>query len=222
MRPVWARKDGVNFLYRFVLLCFWSFMKFFYRSRVYGLENWIGGKAIIASNHISYIDPPLVAVSSPDPIHFVAKEDLFKSLFGKFISALNAHPIKPEASNIQVMKMLCSFLNRNQKILIFPEGGRSFDNELQPLQKGMALISSRTQAPIIPTYLTGAYEIWKRGQKRPKIFGKVACVFGKPIYWEEFASMEKKEAMAALTKRVYQSLKELRKWYESGAKGIPP
>lgn len=222
MKPAWT-DSHIKLFYRICLFSAWAYFKIFYRLKVYGHEHFIKGKGIIAANHASFFDPPVVSCSWPEEVHFLARDSLFKPfLFGKLISVLNSHPVHGNASDVVVFKLLCKLLSEEKKVILFPEGSRTFDGELQPIKKGISLLVTKSGAPIIPTYVEGTYQVWKRGKKIPKPFGKIRVVFGSPIYWNEFSHLPKKEGQQALADcltNTYQSLKE---WLKNGARGTPP
>ena len=224
MKPAWAQSKPLSFLYRVVLFMTWCIFKIFYRHRVYGAEHFYEGAALIAGNHVSFFDPPILAISWPQEVHFLARETLFKnSLFGGFIRRLNAHPVKGEAGDIAVFKTVCQLLGEGKKIILFPEGTRASSDQLQmPLKPGIALLVSRTQSAVIPAYVAGAFKIWGKKRRFPKLWGKTACVFGSPIRWSEFAHLGKREGQEALLNQLVLSIQGLKAWYEKGAKGSPP
>lgn len=216
----WGKMNGV---YRSVLFLAWSLVRIFYRHRVYGLEHFFQGSGLIAANHTSYLDPPLVAVSWPEEIHFLAKESLFKPfLFGSLIRRLNAHPVRGDGGDAGVIKASIQIVKEGKKLLIFPEGGRSPDGELQTIKPGLILLMSKTEAPLLPVYVHGAFDIWGRGRKLPRFRGKTICVFGSPILWEPFAHMERKDAQVVLDKILKEKFLSLKEWLLAGAKGVPP
>src|SRR5262249_28405392 len=101
MKPAWAQSRPLSWLYRLILFLTWVFFKVLYRHKVYGLEHFYEGSAIIAANHVSLYDPPVLAISWPQEVHFLARESLFKhAIFGWLIRKLNAHPVSGEASDI--------------------------------------------------------------------------------------------------------------------------
>lgn len=219
----WLYCKTMKPFYRFILCLAWSVFRLFYRHKVFGLEHYYPGAGILAANHISYLDPPIVAISWPEEVHFLAKESLFKPfLFGNLIRALNSHPVKGEVGDISVFKMMIQLLKEGKKIILFPEGLRSESGRLEPLKPGVGLLVSKANAAVIPTYIHGPYEIWNVHRKIPKLFGRTACVFGRPIFWESFAHLDRKEAQAALTEALTHAIQNLRAWYEQGAKGSPP
>ncbi|MBS0628843.1 MAG: (d)CMP kinase [Verrucomicrobia bacterium] len=220
--PAWRHSKQMHFLYRFILFLAWGAFKLFYRHRVYGVEHFIRGSAIIAPNHTSYLDPPVAAISWPEEVHFLARESLFKPfLFGPFIRALNAHPVSGEVTDISVFKTIIELLKEGKQLVLFPEGART-EGQLEKIKPGIGMLAIRSKAAIIPTYIHGTYEIWGRHRKLPKLFGRTVCVFGAPIHWETFANLDKKEAQAKIAEELTRSIHALKNWYESGAIGTPP
>jgi len=223
MKPAWMPPNKMNLLYRAVIFSAWFFFKIFYRHRVYGLEHYYTGGALLAANHASYYDPPILAISWPEEGHFLAREGLFKNRwFGAFIRAVNSHPVSGDASDISVFKTICKLLSEGKKVFIFPEGKRCHKDELDKLKPGIGMLIARTQTAIVPAYIHGTFGVWNRRRKFPKLWGKTACVFGTPILWKDFAHLDKRQAQEQITVKLAASINELRHWYEKGAKGTPP
>lgn len=199
------------------------YIQLFYRHEVYGQEHVMPGRAIIAPNHASFIDPPLVAASWPEEVSFLARKSLFDSfLVGWAIKRLNAYPVTGTAQDLGSIKVICHLLNENKKVVIFPEGNRTPDGSLGPIKSGIGMLALRCHAPIMPVYIHGSFDVWDRTRKFPKLRGKTACVIGSPIDWQQFSHLDKKAAQEAIAIKVRESLEVLRSWYESGAKGSPP
>ena len=144
--------------------------------------------SIIAANHVSYLDPITISSSSLDEVYFLARKSLFRNFFfGKFIGALHAIPIEPGKSNLKLFKTVVDLVKSNKKVILFIEGTRSKDGNLLPPQPGVGFIAKQAKAPIIPVYHHGAFEVWGRGKKLPKLFGNIQCVRGEPMppeLWE--------------------------------------
>jgi 1-acyl-sn-glycerol-3-phosphate acyltransferase len=209
--------------YRFIRILFKLVFILFYHHRTYGTSHIPHGRAIIAPNHVSFFDPPLIGVSCPEEVHYLAKDVLFESAWlGPIIRNLNAFPVSGNVGDLKTIKSLVHLLQSNEKVIIFPEGIRTFDGKLAPIKPGIALIALRAQAPIIPTYIHGTFEIWPRQNKYPKPWGKTICAFGTPIYPESYQHLDKKEAQQAVAKEIQTSLERLAEWYHSGAKGETP
>ena len=220
--PSWIHSRKMKPLYRLTIFCAWFVLKIFYKHKVYGLEHFVRRAAIIAPNHTSYFDPPIVASSWPEEVHFLAREGLFKNyLFGRFIRAVNSHPVSGNVADVSIFKTILKLLKEGKQIVLFPEGGRT-DGELEEIKPGIGMLVLRSEAVIIPTYIYGAYQVWSIKRKLPKLFGKTACVFGSPLMWESFAHLEKREAQEEIAKRLTKSILALKAWYEAGAEGIPP
>lgn len=187
-----------------------------YHHKAYGVENLVKGGAIIAPNHASYLDPPLIGVSSPEEIYFLARQGLFEMpILRTLIRLLNTYPVSGTAQDLGSLKLVFSLLKEEKKIVIFPEGRRSENGKMSDIKSGIGMLAQRSQCPIIPTYIHGTFNIWKRHQVFPKLWGKTACVFGSPIYPQTFDHLEKKEAQYAIANSVKESIESLRIWYEN-------
>lgn len=197
--------------YRIVSSVLYFYFKIFHRHTIYGIENLPKGPAIIAPNHLSLYDPPIVAASIPEELHFMAKEELFEFRFLKtLIRYLNAHPVSGTEKDLKTMKLICQLLQSGEKVVIFPEGARSDDGSLQDLKTGVSMLAIRNNVPVVPVYIKGSFEIWPIHQKFPKFRGKTTCTIGKPIYPETFSGLGKREAQEALTNAIHESLIKLK------------
>ncbi len=212
-----------SLLYRIVIATVKFYFTIFYRHRVYGLEHFCKGSAIIAPNHLSFLDPPVIAISAPQEVHFLARATLFKpAWFGRFIAAVNTHPVSGNAGDVKVFKEIGAILKEGNKVILFPEGTRSYEDRLGTIKPGIALLLARAECVIIPAYIKGTFEIWGRERRFPKLWGRTACVFGRPIQWSMFSHLEKKQAQQALAVSLTKAIEALRLWYEQGARGSPP
>lgn len=142
------------------------------------------GPVIFAPNHASYLDPPVVGIAVyPRRMKFVAWDKLFSfPLFGAFLRAMGSVPVSPENKNSSaaLLKMVIGFLSEGNDVFICPEGHRTEDGNLQPLEGGVAILAMKTGAPIIPTWVGGTYRAFSRTMKFPRP-RKVTVTFGDPI-----------------------------------------
>ncbi|ADI37684.1 lysophospholipid acyltransferase family protein [Waddlia chondrophila] len=188
------------------------FFRIFYRHRILNADKFVQGPAIIAPNHISFLDPPLVGASCPEPVAFLARETLFsKPFLGTLIRKLNAYPVSGKIKDLSSMKVVLNILKDNKKVMIFPEGIRSHDGELAEIKPGICMLAMRAQVPIIPVYIQGTFEIWNRQRKFPKLWGKTCCIFGEPIYPDTFKEMDKKSAQEAMALEIKKRILLLKK-----------
>lgn len=217
------QKKKMRFFYFLVLMLAKAFLVIFHRISVYGREHFTPGPALIAANHASFLDPMAIAVASPQEIHFLARDTLFHiPLFGRLIRYLNSHPVARGVNDIKLFKEIGKIVDSGEKVLLFPEGLRTETGELSPLRPGLGFLAWRAKCAVLPVYVHGTYDAWSRHRKLPRLFVKVVCVFGSPIRFEEFAHLEKREAMEMLTERTFTALNNLKSWYEKGAVGSPP
>jgi cytidylate kinase len=199
------------------------FFKIFFRLRIYGLKHFRPGPGLIAANHSSFYDPPVLSISCPEEVHFLGKGSLFRvPLLGWLIRILNTHPVSKGGADIQTLKLMIQLLKEGKKLIVFPEGSRSEGGQLQPLERGIAFLAQKSNATIFPAYLRGTFEAWPRSRKFPKLVGKITCVFGTPIEWDDFEGLPKRESEEKITARLEEAIRALQAWLESGAHGEPP
>ncbi len=209
--------------YRFSRKLVEYFFRLFYRARIYGEKaHFIEGRAVIAGNHVSYFDPPFVGVGWQEVIHYFARPSLFEKPFlGFLLRSYNVHPL-PSDTPTSAIKYISQLLNQNMKVVIFPEGTRSPEDRITDPKQGFAMIAQRTNSPIIPVYVGGAFDIWNRKLKRPKLTGRLVCVFGSPLKWEALSHLKKKEAQDTMVIEWKKAVEGLKSWVEKGAHGTPP
>jgi 1-acyl-sn-glycerol-3-phosphate acyltransferase len=151
-----------------------------YDFRIVGAENLrFSGSAIIAANHVSFLDPPFVGQVFDEPIHYFARKTLFDHpLAGKILRQWQAIPIDRDKPDTSSLKATIRLLKSGKKVLMFPEGTRSPDGSLGAAEAGVGLFLAKTGAPVLPVRLYGTYEAYPRGAKflRP---AAVTLVVGK-------------------------------------------
>ena len=140
-------------------------------------------RVVVACNHASNLDPLVVGAFFPRRLRYFAKEELFRSWFlGTSIRALGAVPVSraDNASAAGALKGFMKLYREGSDILIFPEGGRSPDGRLQPLEAGVALIAARERAPILPAFIHGSFDAMPTGSHfvRPS---RITLTFGRPL-----------------------------------------
>ena len=156
--------------------------KLFFDFKVFGEENIPEGGVIIASNHVSYLDPVILGASVyRRRIFYMAKEELFKiPILRNLIKYLGAFPVKRGSPDIKALKKALEILKENKILLIFPEGTRGDGKKLLPPKKGLGLLVSKSKVPVIPAYIFGTEKVLPKGAKFLKL-NKIRVYFGKPI-----------------------------------------
>lgn len=186
--------------------------KLFYRLEINGLEHAQRDGVILASNHCSHFDPPVLAASWPRELHFLARQSLFDvPILRHCIPRLNAHPLQRGAGDRKVFKTIEKLLREGLSVVLFPEGTRSLDGQMGEFKAGVGMLSLRTGAPVVPVYLGGTHIVWNRKKKFPKFWGKLSCSFGNPIDPKDFENLSGREAQEALIKKLKEEVVKLAK-----------
>lgn len=145
------------------------------------------GALIIASNHISYADPPMVGAATRRELHFLAKQELFKvPVLGAVIASVNTIPIRRGMADLTGMSRAIEVLKRGQGLLVFPEGTRSRDGELHAARPGIGMLAVAGDAVILPVYISGSDRPgrWLTRRTRVRVW------FGVPRPWKDYVSPE--------------------------------
>ena len=168
------------------------------------------GPVIVAMNHQSYLDPPLAGNACDRAIYFLAKKSLLKApVLGWLLPRLNVIPVELEKTDRSALKTLIRILRSGQAVLVFPEGSRTPDGNLQPALPGLGLIIAKTRAPVVPMRIFGAFEAWPIGGKL-RFGSHITIVVGDPIYFSD-ADLEAagRDAYAGLSRRVMDAIAAL-------------
>ena len=187
--------------------------RIFFRLRVVHRERMINhGPVILASNHQSFLDPPLVGSVSNRAVYFLARRTLLDGWFlGWILPKLNVIPVDSEGGKDRTaLKALIRILRAGQGTLVLPEGQRTPHGNLQPAQPGLGLVIAKTLAPVVPMRVFGAYEAWPIHEKCPRP-GRVTIVVGEPIFFTA-SEVEAggKELYQRLSQRVMDAIAALK------------
>lgn len=170
------------------------------------------GPVILAANHQSFLDPPLAGSVSDRGIYFLARRSLLNGpILGWLLPKLNVVPVDSEGGKDRTaLKALIRILRAGEGTLVFPEGQRTLDGNLQPAQPGLGLVIAKTLAPVVPMRIFGAYEAWPVHEKWPRP-RQVTIVVGEPIHFtREDVEAGGKEVYQALSQRVMDAIAALR------------
>jgi len=156
--------------------------RFYFRGKLYGTENVPKqGPLIIASNHASDFDPPILASCVHRPVAFMAKEELFRvPLLGSAIRLYGAYPVKRGSADRSAIRAALTSLEEGWAAGIFPSGTRTLDGRIPEPKLGAALVAAKIQAPILPVSLWGTHRILPKGAKFPQVT-PVTMRIGTPI-----------------------------------------
>ncbi len=157
----------MNIIYRIGRRFFGEFARGWFDFRVIGaVKMSFPGPALIASNHVSFLDPPFVGQAFPEAIHYFARKTLFDHpLAGAILRSWQSIPIDRDKPDPGSLKTTIRLLRAGKKVLVFPEGTRSPDGKLQPAEAGTGLFIAKSGAPVLPVRIFGTYEAYPRGAK---------------------------------------------------------
>ena len=159
--------------------------KTFFNYRVIGAENMIEeGPCIIAANHCSNLDPPLVGIACKRAIHYLAKKSLLDwPVLGPIFPQLNVIPVDQKNADRSALMGAIRVVKNGGAVLIFPEGSRSPDGRLQPAQPGIGMIAAKTGAPIVPVRIFGSFEALPKSRRRISC-SRITAVVQSPLVFE--------------------------------------
>ena len=203
-------------MWRLVYYRFWwaaarLFLLVFYRVRIYNERHVpMTGGAMLLANHQSHIDPPAIGSVVRRKMNFLARKTLFKPPLSWHIAALDAIPLDQEGISLSGIKETLRRLRNGEAIVIFPEGSRTWDGEMQPLMPGFCLLARRCRVPLVPVGIAGAYEAWRRGTASPKLFGAIHIQFGPPLMPEESAKYDDAQLLAEIDRRIRDCFEQAR------------
>ena len=186
----------------------WSFYRClfatYFRWSVYNSERVpVKGPVILASNHATFLDPPLIGSGVKRDINYMARKSLFRYPgIGATLRAVNAVPVDRDGGGGAGMKAIIDRLEAGGGIVLFPEGTRTKDGKLQPARSGIGLIVIKSDAPVVPVRVFGTFDAqWRRIRLlHPP---RVAVKYGRPLLFAELRA-EAKRCSKPRLKEIYQ------------------
>ena len=169
------------------------------------------GGAILAMNHQSYLDPPLAGTACRREIHYLARKSLLRwPLLGPIFPKLNVVPVDQERADMSALKIIIKLVRAGHCTVIFPEGSRTIDGQLQPAQPGLGMVIAKTLAPVVPMRIFGAREAFPRGGT-PRPFRPITLVVGEPMFFgQSDLGGHGRDLYQRLSERVMQRISALR------------
>jgi 1-acyl-sn-glycerol-3-phosphate acyltransferase len=188
--------SSLFFIGRFL---FYLLFKIIWRAGIYGRENIpLTGGVLIAANHKSFFDPPLLGSAMHRPLYFMAKKELFEiPVLGFLIKRTNAFPVARGEGDIGAFRTALKVLKKGKALLVFPEGHRAGPDDFLAAKPGAGMLSCLAQVPVVPVRINTG-RMWS--------FRKIKVVFGKPIMPE--ASSDR-GAYQRLSDKILEEIKKL-------------
>src|SRR5271154_750716 len=196
----------MNLSYRIGWMFFRAMYATYFRWRVFGAENVpLSGGVILASNHASFLDPPLVGCALKRDINYLARESLFRYPgIGALLRSWNSVPVDRGGGGAAGLREILNRLHAGGAIILFPEGTRTLDGKLQPARSGIGLTVIKSDVPVIPVRTFGTFEAFGRNHKFPRP-RRVAVKYGEPMRFEKLRA-EAKDCSKARLKEIYQEV----------------
>jgi len=189
----------------------WLLVKIFWRVEIKGIDNIPkNGGLVLASNHVSYLDPIILGISIKRKIYFIAKKEVFNNIFGSLLLRnLNAFPVDRGKTDIVAFKRAINILKEGKILGIFPEGTRSSNGVLQELKIGVLKIAKKAGVPILPVGIIGTHKIYPQGKKFPVLFKyKIVVNYGIPQYFTD-VDLKDKESQKEVINLLSNKIREL-------------
>ncbi|MGA0093651.1 MAG: lysophospholipid acyltransferase family protein [Chthoniobacterales bacterium] len=185
--------------------------KTFFNYRVVGAENMIEeGPCIIAANHCSFFDPPLVGVACQRAIHYLARKTLLDvPVLGPILPELNVIPVDQKNADRSALMGAIRVVKNGGAVLIFPEGTRSPDGNLQAAQPGIGMIAAKTGAPVVPVRIRGSFEAFPKDRTLPRQL-PVSIQIG-PAMRTNLSKSNDRESYDCLSRKVMQAIDNIGK-----------
>lgn len=172
------------------------------------------GPFILVSNHMSYLDPPLLGAAVYRSLNYMARDNLFKRPYsGRVMRNVHAFPVKRGKGDLSAMREALRILGAGKPLVIFPEGTRSKDKNLKSVKRGVGFIVSKAKVPVIPAYIEGTFDALPRGimtlRRHP-----VRVYIGKEIdFTKGYSGADTKDQYQRLSDEVMLGIAQLKDRY---------
>ena len=196
-----------------------SLSRLFFRYRMNGVEHIPRtGGVLLAANHASYADIPLLGCGVRRRLFYLGRADLFPHPVANWmLRSLGWIPLRPERWDRKAFQQVVDLLKAGNAVVIFPEGTRTPDGNLQPGKLGMGMIVAESQCSVIPVFLDGTRQVLPMDASWLRLH-PVTVSFGPPIdFREDINNLEGKELYKHITQTVMDRIADLRRVGQSAA-----
>jgi len=184
----------------------------FFHFRIYGAQNIPAkGGFLLVSNHQSYLDPIFCAAFLKRRMCFLARDSLFANwFFGWLLRSVNAIPVRRGQADLSAMKALIARLKDGEAVCIFPEGTRTRDGRIAQLRPGFGLLCRRSEVPVVPVIVDGAFECWPRHKKLFSPGKEIVVSYGRAVPAKDAKEMNDRKLAGLLTEALRRMQKDCR------------
>jgi len=166
----------------------WNVYQMWFRGEVVGTENFpTDGPFLIASNHASHLDPPVVGSQVARQMRFFARKSLWNSRIASWwLDKVETIPVERDSGDIGAIKRVIQALRENRSVVLFPEGTRTPDGHLQKAKAGVGMMACKTGVPVVPCRVYGSFAAFGKGMAFPHLGNPITIVFGPPISPDDY------------------------------------
>lgn len=179
------------------------------RLRVAGDENVpTSGGVLLAANHTSFLDGPVLFGVSPRPVTFLVKAEMFDGVIGWALRRLGQVPVRRGTADRTALLTALNALHSGQVVGIFPEGGRARQGGggFAEFERGVAWLALRSGMPIVPVAIAGTQEAWPVDAKLPKPRRPVTVFFGQPLQPVDSPAAATRQRVAEVSETIRRAL----------------
>jgi 1-acyl-sn-glycerol-3-phosphate acyltransferase len=166
------------------------------------------GGLLVAANHASYVDIPLLGCGMYRRAWYLGRSDLFLPGLKAVLQWLGWIPLKLGRLDRKAFNQAITLIKAGKVVVIFPEGGRSLDGHLRQAKAGLGMIVAQTGCPVVPAYLRGTFDVLPPGAKRPR-FHPVSVSFGAPLLFPTAGNGGTKEFYQEVSRTVMERIAAL-------------
>jgi 1-acyl-sn-glycerol-3-phosphate acyltransferase len=198
--------------YRFCRLVTQVLFLFLFRGRVFGTHNVPrAGGVLLVCNHQSFLDPVLATLALPRECHYMARDTLFRNCwFRLLIESLNAFPVRRGTADVGSIKETLRRLKRGALVTVFPEGTRTPDGEVHPMEPGVVLLARKADVPLVPTLILGAFEAWPRQALLPRP-APIIVAYDQPLWPRQMEQRSGEDCINLVRERIRAMMKRYRR-----------
>jgi cytidylate kinase len=168
------------------------------------------GAVLLAANHSSVLDPPLIGSATDRQLSFLAKAELFDlPLLGGLIRRVNARPIRREGADPSALRTAMRVLEDRGALLIFPEGTRGDEGIIRSAKTGAGMLAVLSGAAVVPVFIKGSGRAWPRGRKLPRP-ARVTVTFGTALRFEAERGADRKRQYEIASREMMEAITRLK------------
>jgi len=196
----------MNLAYRISWCVFRLAYATYFHWRVYNPERVpLKGPVLLAANHASILDPPLIGAALKRALNYLARDTLFSvPVLGWLLRLWEVVPVDRDGGGAAGLRAIFDRLRGGGAILLFPEGTRTPDGRLQTARAGLGLVVIKSSAPVVPVRVFGTFEAYGRQARLPRP-RRVRVKFGTPLDFEKLRT-EAKTAPKQRLREIYQQV----------------